>query len=119
MDIQPINAGHLLVVPNRHAAFLADLDEETAGHLFRVAQRIAAALHRSGVRCEGATLFVADGEAAGQDVFHVHVHVIPRFQGDGFGVTLPSTGLKPGTGYFKKPERSQLDELARQIRRAP
>ena len=85
MDIQPVNSGHVLVVPNRHATHLADLLPETGGHLFRVAQQIAAALRRAAVRCEGVNLFVADGEATGQDVFHVHLHVIPRYVGDGFG----------------------------------
>src|ERR671939_223031 len=54
MDIQPVNPGHLLVVPNRHAAYLSDLGEEEGAQIFRVAQRLAAALRRSGLRCEGA-----------------------------------------------------------------
>ncbi len=53
LDIQPVNPGHLLIVPNDHAAYLADLDDETGGHLFRVAQRLAGALRRSGLTCEG------------------------------------------------------------------
>ena len=53
MDIQPVNPGHVLVVPNRHATGLADLPPETGGQMFRVAQQIAAALRQSGVRCEG------------------------------------------------------------------
>jgi len=109
MDIQPINPGHVLVIPNSHATYLADLDEETGAHLFRIAQRIAAALRLSGIKFEGANLFLADGEAAGQEVFHVHLHVIPRFKGDGFG-------LKFGPGYGMKPERSELDALAEQIK---
>ena len=48
MDIQPVNPGHVLVIPNRHAAFLADLDENTGAHMFRVAQRLARALRHSG-----------------------------------------------------------------------
>src|SRR5256885_5582618 len=86
MDIQPVNPGHLLIVPTRHAAQLADTDQETAAHLMRLAHRMAAALRASGVRCEGVNFFLADGAAAMQEVFHVHLHVFPRFAGDGFGL---------------------------------
>lgn len=108
MDIQPINPGHALVVPNRHAARLVDLDEEQGAHMFRVAQRLAAALYKSEVRCEGVDFFLADGEAAGQEVFHVHLHVIPRYKGDGFGFRF-------GPNYANLPERRDLDLVAAQI----
>jgi len=110
MDIQPVNQGHVLVVPLVHAAHLADLDTETGAQLFRVGMELSRAIRRSGVRCEGVNLFLADGEAAGQDVFHVHLHVIPRFRGDGFGFRLPA-------GYHTLPERRELDELSARIRR--
>lgn len=109
MDIQPVNPGHLLIIPNRHATFLADMDEETGTHLFRIAKRVAAALRGSGVQCEGINLILADGEAAGQEVFHVHLHVIPRYQGDGFG-------FKFGPAYANKPERAELDAVALRIK---
>src|SRR5207344_3416588 len=67
MDIQPINPGHVLVIPNSHATRLADLRETTGSEMFRVAQKVAAALRASGLRCEGVNLFLADGEAAGQE----------------------------------------------------
>src|SRR5205085_2430131 len=105
MDIQPVNPGHVLVVPNRHAAHLADLKEEEGARMFRVAQRLAAALRLSGVRCEGVNLLLADGEAAMQEVFHVHLHVIPRYRGDGFGLKFPPT-------YSRKPERKELEAVA-------
>jgi histidine triad (HIT) family protein len=110
LDIQPVNPGHLLVVPRIHAAYLADLDGGTGGHLFQVAMMLADAVRRSGVRCEGVNLFLADGRAAGQEVFHVHLHVIPRFEGDGFG-------LRFGPEYFHLPRRVTLDEIAADIRR--
>src|ERR1041384_5512925 len=111
MDIQPVNPGHLLVVPNRHATYLAGLREEEGAQMFRVAQRLAAALRESGVKCEGVNLFLADGEAAMQDVFHVHLHVFPRYLGDGFG-------LKFAPSYFQKPERKELNEVAGKIKNA-
>ena len=109
MDIQPVNAGHLLVISNDHVAGLAGLDPDIGAHVFIVAQRIAQALRDSGLRCEGVNLFVADGAAAGQEVRHVHLHVIPRFRGDGFGFRF-------GPKYGQRPPRSELDELAAKIR---
>jgi histidine triad (HIT) family protein len=109
LDIQPVNPGHLLIVPNQHAACLAELNEDTGAHMFRIAQRLAAALRRSAVKCEGVNFFLADGEAAFQDVFHVHLHVFPRFAGDGFGLEL-------GPNYYNKPGRAELDEIAGNIR---
>jgi histidine triad (HIT) family protein len=109
MDIQPVNPGHVLVIPNAHAARLAGLDAETGGQLFQIGQRVAAALYASGILCEGVNFFLADGEAAGQEVFHVHLHVFPRFEGDGFG-------LKLSPKYFQLPPRSELDQTAAQLR---
>ena len=65
MDIMPINPGHVLVVPNRHAASLAEFAEDAGTRVFGVGQRIAAALHGSDLRCEGINLPPADGAAAG------------------------------------------------------
>jgi len=109
MDIQPVNAGHVLVIPNRHASRLAEMPERDGSEVFRVAQRIAAALQRSGIRCQGINLSLADGEAAGQEVFHVHLHVFPRFEGDGFAI-------KVGKRYPAKPERDELDRQAELIK---
>src|SRR5215469_5430225 len=111
MDIQPVNPGHALVIPKRHAPYLADLDPSLAGQMLTMGMRIAAALRTCGVRCEGVNLFVADGEAAGQEIFHAHLHVFPRFAGDGFG-------LKFSPDYFVLPSRANLDEVANDIRNA-
>ena len=108
MDIQPVNGGHVLVIPNNHAAYLADLDEETGAQQFRVAQKIAAAIRKTDILCEGINFFLADGEAANQDVFHVHLHIIPRYVGDGFGFRF-------GEGYYELPERKSLDIDAEKI----
>jgi histidine triad (HIT) family protein len=111
MDIQPVNEGHVLIVPRAHTANLSGLDEQTGAHLFRVAMRLTEALRRSGVRCEGVNLSLADGEAAGQEVFHVHLHLIPRFRGDGFGFRF-------GPDYGILPERACLDQVAASVRQA-
>ena len=111
MDIHPVNAGHVLIVPDDHATSLADLPGDAGAQLFRTAQKIAAALYYSGLGCEGVNLFLADGEAAGQEVFHVHLHVIPRFEGDGFGLTF-------GPDYANRPDREELEKAAKRIRGA-
>jgi histidine triad (HIT) family protein len=111
MDIQPVNAGHILVVPNDHATYLSDLDQETGAEIFRTAQRIAAGIRRCGVRCEGIDLLLADGEAAGQEIFHVHLHIVPRYRDDGFGFRFPP-------GYHRRPERAELDRIAGSVRSA-
>lgn len=108
MDIQPVNPGHVLVIPIAHAASLAELDGASGARMFRVGQRIAGALRDSGLRCEGVNFFLADGEAAGQDVFHVHLHVIPRCAGDGFGFRF-------GPRYGHRPPRGELDAIAGKI----
>lgn len=109
MTIGPVNPGHLLVLPKAHAPYLADLDEATGMHLFAVAMRAAAAIRASGLRCEGINLFLADGEAAFQEVFHLHLHVFPRFNGDDFGITAD---------WSVSPSRTELDANAALIRGA-
>ena len=109
MDIQPINPGHLLVIPNAHAAYLTDLQPETGAHMFTVTQKLAQGIRDSDLRSEGINLFLADGVAAMQEVFHVHLHIIPRWAGDGFGLTFPER-------YFTRPPRLELDAAAESIK---
>jgi histidine triad (HIT) family protein len=87
MDIAPVTDGHCLVIPKAHSTGLDDMEPATAARVMTVAQRLSAALKQSDLRCEGVNLFFADGEAAFQEVFHSHLHVIPRFAGDGFKVS--------------------------------
>ncbi len=111
MDIQPVNPGHVLVVPRQHVASVRELDVDLGAQVWRAAMRIARTLPRAGVRMEGLNLFVADGAPAGQDVFHVHLHVIPRFAGDGFG-------LRFGPNNRRMATRAALDEVAERLRTA-
>ena len=111
MDVLPVNPGHVLVIPKVHAARLSELDEETGAQIFRVAMRVSRGLARSSVRCEGVTLLLADGEAAFQEVPHVHLHIVPRFKDDGFG-------LKFGPKYGLRPDRKELEAVAGSIREA-
>ena len=98
----------MLVVPKEHPASLSELKPDIGAHLFKVAQHMAQAIRRSDVRCEGINIFMADGEAAGQDVFHVHLHVLPRYSGDNFG-------LQFGEFYGQRPSREELDAIAKDI----
>ena len=106
LTIEPINPGHLMVVPKKHVPFMADMDEETGKHLFWVAMRMERALQTSEFRGEGTNLFLADGEAAFQEIFHVHLHVFPRYEGDQFRLSAD---------WGKKPPREELDRVAQNI----
>jgi diadenosine tetraphosphate (Ap4A) HIT family hydrolase len=110
MDIQPLVRGHMLAVPRAHAPSLAELGPEDGAAVFEAARLAAAALRASSLHCEGVNLFLADGEAAGQDVFHTHLHVVPRHAEDGFGLRLPP-------GYSIRP-RSELDDAADALRQS-
>ena len=107
MDINPATTGHLLVVPKRHATYLENLDQRDGAAMFAAAQRLAAAVRRA-LDAEGVNLFLADGEVAGQEAFHVHLHVLPRRPDDGFGVRA----------RFEHPERAVLESRAALIRGA-
>lgn len=106
-----MNPGHVLVIPKSHGSFLADLPPEIAGPVFEVARELTVALRASGIRCEAVSLYLADGREAGQEVFHVHLHVIPRFRGDGFG-------LRVGPQYGRIADREELDAIAAKVRSA-
>ncbi|HET7584476.1 MAG TPA: HIT family protein [Gemmatimonadaceae bacterium] len=107
MDIQPVNPGHTLVVPREHHETFGDLPADLGRHLFDVAMTLGPVI-RNATRAEGMNLIVSSGAAAGQDVYHFHVHLIPRHPGDGFDVPLP---------YPRSvmPERTQLDAMAARI----
>jgi histidine triad (HIT) family protein len=107
MDIQPVNNGHVLVVPRQHYESLLDVPEEIGLHLFRVTMRLANAVrHVTG--CDDLNIVVNSGAAAGQDEPHYHVHIIPRREGDGFDIPLPFDGSQ-------MPDRTVLDAYAAQI----
>ncbi len=93
MDIRPVNPGHVLVVPLKHAVLLTELDEASARQMLWVAQKVDAAVRSSGVQCDAVNLFLADGQAAGQEVMHAHLHVIPRYQGDGHHLRFSSAAF--------------------------
>jgi diadenosine tetraphosphate (Ap4A) HIT family hydrolase len=109
MDIQLVNPGHLMIIPKQHIASMDEMDENIGMHLFRIAMRLEQSIRKSGVRCEGINLFLADGESAFQEIFHLHLHVFPRFKGDSF---------KIDADWSVNPSRQELDEVAKKINKA-
>lgn len=113
LDIHPYNTGHTLVVPRHPAASLAELPAEYAHAMFAVGRRIALALRRCGLPCDGVNLKLNDGVAAGQDVMHCHLHVIPRMQNDRLATgTWSQFPREP----WNEARRSELDAVAQKIR---
>lgn len=85
LDIAPVNIGHSQVVPKKHFANIYETPEKILGEMMKVAKIISGAL-KKGLGAQGVNLAMNNDLAAGQVVFHSHLHVIPRFRGDGFGL---------------------------------
>jgi diadenosine tetraphosphate (Ap4A) HIT family hydrolase len=108
LDIHPWNPGHTLVLPRRHVESFTDLNSMEVEALALYGQRIAIALKQGFDGCEAVTLSLADGVAAGQDVPHTHLHVVPRRTGDGLGWQATD----------RVQDRETLDAVASQLRAA-
>jgi histidine triad (HIT) family protein len=107
MDAGQVNPGHVLVAAKGHAENLYELSDAQAGALLRAAARVARAI-REAYRPEGLSVYQANGKAAWQTVFHYHMHLVPRAEGDGMALSWPA----------KNPPREKLAEYAAAIRRA-
>jgi len=95
LDIRPVNQGHVLIVPKVHAERLTDLPDDVLAQELPLASRIAAAvLSATGLR--DFNLFNTNGRASGQEVFHHHLHIIPRREGDGLKMSLSFVSYKEG-----------------------
>lgn len=81
LDVNPAAKGHVIILPKNHAANIFELPDEDASQIMVVAKKIATALMKA-YRCDGVNILQNNGEAAGQTVFHLHVHVIPRYKED-------------------------------------
>lgn len=110
MDLYPVTPGHALVIPRSHVEFVTDLPMDTAASLMTTAQKLGAAVMHSALGPGGFNLHLANGGAAHQDVFHVHLHVVPRYHGDGFGFVFPP-------GYPEAKNYDHLDAQAEMIKR--
>src|SRR5213592_556315 len=94
LDVQPLADGHVLVVPRAHAACVEDLKPAEADALFRAVVRLAGPV-RTALGAAGSTIGINNGEATGQTVAHVHVHIVPRWPGDGAGSVHSIFTAKP------------------------
>jgi diadenosine tetraphosphate (Ap4A) HIT family hydrolase len=82
LDIRPFTRGHTLVIPKAHSVDLTDTPAQTLAGMLTVGQRIAQATRSSGLAATGNNVAINDGKSAFQSVFHIHLHVIPRRDGD-------------------------------------
>ena len=85
LDIKPVNIGHSLVISKDHHENIHETPEELAAKLMKVVKKVAEAV-KNGVTADGINIVMNNGVAASQVIFHTHIHVIPRFLGDGFPV---------------------------------
>lgn len=107
MDIGSVNPGHMLVAAKAHVENIYAVDDELAAALMAGAARAARAI-KAALRPQGLSLFQANEPAGGQTVFHVHIHVLPRWDGDGMDLSWP----------VRNPPREQLEQVAARIRAA-
>ena len=105
MDLGQVNPGHVLVAVKKHAANLYELDEVQAAAVARACVKVSKAI-RNAFKPEGLSVYQANGKAAGQTVFHYHVHLLPRHEADGMELTWP----------VKNPPREKLEDYAGKIR---
>jgi histidine triad (HIT) family protein len=107
MDIGQVNPGHVLVAVKPHVENIYGLDDALAAAVFQTAARMARAVKKA-YTPEGVTLYQANGAAAGQTVYHFHLHLVPRYDKDGMRLIWPA----------KNPPREQLEADAAKIRNA-
>ena len=86
MDNFPINRGHVLVASKQHYPRITETPEQVLLSMMKMVFKVEKALWKSGLKCEGTNILHSHGEAAGQDVFHTHFHIVPRFEDDGFNI---------------------------------
>lgn len=85
LDIKPIHAGHTIVIPKQPAQDIFDISKDDWQHTAEVVRKLATSI-KNAVKADGINLIMNNGTAAGQTVFYPHVHIIPRFEGDGIAV---------------------------------
>jgi len=95
MDAAPANKGHIIILPKSHAANIYELEDEYVSRAFVLAKKLAVALKKL-TGCDGVNILQNNGEAAGQTVFHFHVHVIPRFKDDDCTIVWKPTSYEDG-----------------------
>ena len=92
LDVGPATRGHVLILTKEHYDNIFEIDAETAGRLFSLASVVARAMKKT-LNCDGMNILQNNGTIAGQTVFHFHLHLIPRYEGDQVKVTWPQGGI--------------------------
>lgn len=113
LDVRPITRGHTLVIPKRHTVDLTDTPPDTLADMLAIGQRIAQAARASELKADGNNIVINDGKAAFQSVFHVHLHVAPRRNGDKLsfakGLVVRRDPDPDTTGRILREALAQLD----------
>ena len=104
LDIRPLTMGHTLVIPKDHFVDIFDIPQETLNQVHLAAKKLAFPI-KEATNADGISIIQQNGKAAGQDIFHLHVHVVPRFEGQKL----------PRFGELKEVERAKLDEMSGKI----
>ena len=105
LDIRPLNLGHTQVIPKAHFVDIFDVPVELLSRVHAVAKQVAPAIKKA-TGADGISIIQQNGKAAGQDIFHLHVHVVPRFEGQKL----------PRFNELQLVERSKLNDMANKIR---
>jgi len=105
MDIRPVNEGHTLVIPKQHFEGILDIPEELNAYVNKIVKRVAVAVQKA-THADGLSIIQQNGRAANQDVFHLHVHIIPKFEGQN----------TPRFRDLSEVSREQLDQTASKIK---
>lgn len=104
LDLGPATKGHALILPKKHFKNIFEMDDATASKVFVLAKKIACAMKKA-LNCDGLNIVQNNEEIAGQTVFHFHMHIIPRYEGDGQHILW-----EPGSS-----DNETLKQLAAQI----
>ena len=105
LDLRPLYEGHSLVIPKPHYVDIFDIPKEQLNHVYNVTKQVSAAINKV-TNADGISIIQQNGKAAGQDIFHFHVHVVPRFKGQKL----------PNFSALKEVEREKLDVVAKKIK---
>jgi histidine triad (HIT) family protein len=105
LDKRPLNLGHTLVIPKAHYVDIFDIPETLLHKVHKVAKQVSPVIKKA-TNADGISIIQQNGKAAGQDIFHLHVHVVPRFDGQKL----------PRFSDLKEVERAKLDAIAQKIK---
>jgi histidine triad (HIT) family protein len=106
LDIRPLNEGHTLVIPKAHYETVFDIPQELIMYLHGITKQVAIAVKKA-TKADGISIMQQNGEAAGQEVFHLHIHVVPRYKGQKL----------PRFSDLKEVDKEKLSQTAAKIRK--